>query len=121
MPHSTSPLLPALLFADGFRDEPSLDSFDRLGAARHAQAARELLSSLSAHPDATAALTTWGLTRRQLEVLRLVAQGLSNRDIAARLFLSEFTIRRHLANIYMKLHVSARAGAVARALHDKFV
>ena len=53
------------------------------------------------------------LTPRELDVLKLVAQGLSNTDIAQRLFLSEHTVHRHLANILRKLGLSSRAAAAA--------
>jgi predicted ATPase/DNA-binding NarL/FixJ family response regulator len=53
------------------------------------------------------------LTARELDVLKLVAQGLSNSDIAQRLVLSEHTIHRHLANILRKLGLSSRAAAAA--------
>jgi non-specific serine/threonine protein kinase len=53
------------------------------------------------------------LTPRELDVLKLVAQGLSNSEIAQRLFLSEHTIHRHLANILRKLGLSSRAAAAA--------
>ena len=53
------------------------------------------------------------LTPRELDVLKLVAQGLSNTDIARRLFLSEHTIHRHLANILRKLGLPSRAAAAA--------
>jgi predicted ATPase/DNA-binding CsgD family transcriptional regulator len=53
------------------------------------------------------------LTSRELEVLKLVAQGLSNPDIARRLVLSEHTVHRHLANILRKLGLSSRAAAAA--------
>ncbi len=56
-----------------------------------------------------------GLTPRELEVLRLVADGLSNGSIAERLFVSEHTVHRHVANIFNKLGVSSRAAAVAQA------
>jgi DNA-binding NarL/FixJ family response regulator len=56
-----------------------------------------------------------GLTKREIEVLRLVAEGLNNQTIAARLFLSDHTVHRHLANILGKLSVSTRAAAVAQA------
>ena len=55
------------------------------------------------------------LTRREIEVMRLVAEGLSNQSIAERLFVSDHTIHRHLANILDKLNVSTRAAAVAQA------
>jgi DNA-binding CsgD family transcriptional regulator len=53
------------------------------------------------------------LTPRELDVLKLVAQGSSNADIARRLFLSEHTVHRHLANILRKLNLSSRAAAAA--------
>jgi DNA-binding NarL/FixJ family response regulator len=56
-----------------------------------------------------------GLTRREIEVLRLVAEGLSNQAIAERLFVSDHTVHRHLANILNKLGASTRAAAVAQA------
>ena len=56
------------------------------------------------------------LTPRELDVLRLVAQGLSNADIARRLVLSEHTVHRHLANILRKLGLSSRAAAAAWAV-----
>ena len=53
------------------------------------------------------------LTPRELDVLKLVAQGLSNSEIARRLVLSEHTVHRHLANILRKLGLSSRAAAAA--------
>ena len=53
------------------------------------------------------------LTLRELDVLKLVGHGLSNPDIAQRLFLSEHTVHRHLANILRKLDLSSRAAAAA--------
>jgi LuxR family transcriptional regulator, maltose regulon positive regulatory protein len=55
------------------------------------------------------------LTRRQVEVLRLVAEGLSDRDIAERLVVSPHTVHRHVANIYARLGCSSRPAAVAQA------
>jgi len=55
------------------------------------------------------------LTRRETEVLRLVASGLSNREIASSLVLSEHTVHRHVANILRKLTTSSRAAAAAHA------
>ena len=57
------------------------------------------------------------LTARQWELLRLVAAGHSNADIARQLFLSENTVRKHLENIYQRLGVSNRTAAVAHAFH----
>jgi DNA-binding NarL/FixJ family response regulator len=60
--------------------------------------------------DATARLT-----RREIEVLRLVAQGLSNERIGRTLSVSEFTAKRHVANILAKLDLPSRAAAAAFA------
>lgn len=61
------------------------------------------------------------LTARQWELLRLVAAGHSNADIAQRLFLSENTVRKHLENIYERLSVSSRTAAVARAFQGGYL
>ncbi|WP_327146745.1 response regulator transcription factor [Nocardia sp. NBC_01327] len=55
------------------------------------------------------------LSPREIEVLRLVADGHSNREIGRRLFLSETTVKSHLVHIYAKLGVKSRTSAVARA------
>jgi DNA-binding NarL/FixJ family response regulator len=55
------------------------------------------------------------LTQREIEILRLVAEGLNNQTIAERLFVSDHTVHRHLANILNKLGVATRAAAVAQA------
>ena len=60
--------------------------------------------------------TFGGLTRRQVEVLRLVALAHSNREIAAALVLSEKTVERHLSHIFAKLQVSSRTGATRVAV-----
>jgi DNA-binding NarL/FixJ family response regulator len=56
------------------------------------------------------------LSNRELGVLELVAEGLSNEEIAARLFLSVRTVERHLSNVYMKLGVSGKAARAAAAV-----
>jgi DNA-binding NarL/FixJ family response regulator len=57
------------------------------------------------------------LTERELDVLSLVAQGLTNREISRQLFISPATVRTHLEHIYDKLGVRSRAGAVSAAFH----
>lgn len=64
---------------------------------------------------------SYGLTQRELEVLRLVATGKSNRDIAAELVISERTVARHLQNIFAKLRVSSRTAASAFAFERELV
>ena len=58
------------------------------------------------------------LTERELDVLALVAQGLTNRQISGRLFISPATVRTHLEHIYDKLGVRSRAGAVSAAFRS---
>ncbi len=57
------------------------------------------------------------LTPRELEVLRLITQGLRNREIATRLVISEKTVGNHISNIFAKLQVHDRSQAILRALH----
>jgi DNA-binding NarL/FixJ family response regulator len=61
------------------------------------------------------------LTEREMEVLRLVAQGLNNRDIAAKLFISENTVKNHIRNILDKLHLHSRMEAVVYAVREKMI
>ena len=61
------------------------------------------------------------LTERELEVLRLVAQGLSNRDIAGRLFISENTVKNHVRNILDKLRLHSRMEAVVYAVRENLL
>jgi DNA-binding CsgD family transcriptional regulator len=79
--------------------------FDAVGARPDARATRTLL---------TPALPA-GLTGREVEVLRLVASGRSNPEIARDLVLSEKTVARHLSNIFTKLDVRSRTAAAAYA------
>jgi DNA-binding NarL/FixJ family response regulator len=61
------------------------------------------------------------LTTREMEVLRLLARGMRNKEIAARLFVSERTVNFHLANIYQKLNVSGRTEALSKALEQGLI
>jgi DNA-binding NarL/FixJ family response regulator len=82
--------------------------FEELGAAPDVA----WVDSLSVRDDAAA---PFGLTAREHEVLRLVAAGRSNKEIAAELVISEHTAARHIQNIFRKLDVSSRAAAGAFA------
>ncbi len=92
--------------------EAARETFVRLGAAREL-ARVESLARDSADRE------THGLTKRELQILRALATGKSNREIAAVLVISDHTVRRHLQNIFAKLGVSSRAAATAFAFrHD---
>jgi DNA-binding NarL/FixJ family response regulator len=93
-------------------------------AALEREAARAVFTELDAAPDlarlddAAAAERAGGLSDRELEVLRHLAAGETNRAIADELVLSVRTVDRHVSNIFAKLGVSSRAGAVAQA-HER--
>ena len=61
------------------------------------------------------------LTDREMQVLRLVAQGLANREIAKQLFISENTVKNHIRNILEKLHLHSRMEAVVYAVREKLL
>jgi DNA-binding NarL/FixJ family response regulator len=89
-----------------------------LGAARHVfeeLAAAPALVHVDSLSGRRLARDTHGLSARELEVLRLVAAGKSNREIASALVVSEHTVARHLQNIFTKLDVSSRTAATAFA------
>jgi DNA-binding CsgD family transcriptional regulator len=98
---------------------------DSEGAVRETEAARDMFDQLGAEPDRKAAeAMLLGLkenkvsllTPRQVEVLQLIAQGLTNREIAERLGLSERTIDRHVSDALTRIDVPTRAAATAFAL-----
>jgi LuxR family maltose regulon positive regulatory protein len=95
----------------------AIDDLTPLGASLDVARARVLLDTLTTSPAAAgpAAAETAGLTPRQIEILRLIAAGLNNQAIADRLFISEHTVHRHVANTLTKLNVSSRSAAVAQA------
>jgi ATP/maltotriose-dependent transcriptional regulator MalT len=91
------------------------------GARLELQVAQRTFERLGVSPDARGGQASLpaGLTAREAEVLRLLATGRSNRDIAAELVVSEHTVARHLNNIFAKLGVSSRTAATAFAFkHD---
>jgi NarL family two-component system response regulator LiaR len=87
------------------RGEPSLEP----------SIARKVLLELS-HPHQEQPLTEDPLTAREMQVLQLVAQGHSNKDIAAQLSISELTARTHVSSILSKLHLASRTQAALYAL-----
>jgi DNA-binding NarL/FixJ family response regulator len=99
-------------------------------AALELDAARGAFEDLGASPDvarvdslvpSAGSKDAHGLTARELQVLRLIAAGETNRAIAAELVLSERTVDRHASNIFAKLGVSSRAAATARAYEDRLL
>ena len=96
---------------------------DEEGGALELEAARTAFAELGARPDlsrvaariSSSGSDPQGLSARELQVLRLVAAGETNKAIAAALVLSERTVDRHVSNIYAKLQVSSRAAATAYA------
>jgi DNA-binding CsgD family transcriptional regulator len=89
------------------------DIFEELGARPDLVGLRRLGTEQHRRPG--------GLTQREVQVLRVLAGGKSNRAIAAELFLSEKTVARHLSNIFTKLGVSSRAAATAYAYEHELV
>jgi ATP/maltotriose-dependent transcriptional regulator MalT len=86
-----------------------------LQIARAQTVVEALAAMLQTNPKPISKAIGSGLTNREIEVLRLVAEGMNNQSIAERLFVSDHTVHRHLANILRKLSVSTRAAAVAQA------
>jgi DNA-binding NarL/FixJ family response regulator len=98
------------------KDAPSEDLLRAVRAAAHGESvlaptvAARLLSRVRSAGEEP-------LSQRELEVLELVAAGTTNREAAARLFISEATVKTHLLHIYAKLGVGDRAAAVAEAFN----
>ena len=82
----------------------------------HPAIARKVLQELSRPPEQP--LTPEPLTERELEVLRLIAKGKSNREIAEELVISEATVRTHVSNILGKLQLASRTQAALYALRE---
>jgi DNA-binding CsgD family transcriptional regulator len=88
--------------------------FGDLGAVRDVARVDELVTR-------AAAVKGSGLSRREIEVLRLLANGRTNREIASELGISERTVDRHVSNIYAKLDVATRSGATAYAYEHRLI
>ena len=100
-----------------------LELGDEEGARLERDSARETFQRLGARPDVALldGPASSPLTARELQVLRLVAQGSTNRSIGAELGLSERTVDRHVSNIFSKLGVSSRTAATALAYESEFL
>jgi two-component system, NarL family, response regulator LiaR len=85
-------------------------------ASLHPSIAKKLLDELQ-HGDRQP-LADEALTQREVEVLRLIAQGHENKDIAEKLIISEATVRTHVSNILGKLHLASRTQAALYALRE---
>ncbi|MGI5358225.1 response regulator [Streptomyces sp. CA-252508] len=91
-------------------------------AVRTAAAGRSALAPAVAHRLMDRMRTpAEALTRRELEVLQLVGEGLSNQQISKRLFLSQATVKSHLVHVYAKLGVDSRTAAVAAATARRLI
>ena len=103
------------VLAQALHDQGELDA-----AASMFAAARGLFDQLGVtHAVSAPVALPAGLTEREVEVLRLLAEGRTNKEIAAQLYLSAKTVSRHLSNIFTKIGVSSRAAATAFAYqHD---
>jgi LuxR family maltose regulon positive regulatory protein len=95
----------------------AIDDLTALGASLEIARARAALDGVTSGPTPAApqAEGRKALTPREIEILRLISTGLNNQAIAERLFISEHTVHRHVANTLTKLNVSSRSAAVAHA------
>jgi DNA-binding NarL/FixJ family response regulator len=94
--------------------DAAVEAFEQLGARPDV----ERMMALQA-PETTAPSS--GLTGREVEVLRQIAAGKTNRAIAAELSISEKTVARHISNIFTKLDLSSRSAATAYAYEHKLL
>jgi DNA-binding NarL/FixJ family response regulator len=95
--------------------EAALEAFEHLGARPNVE---RLAAAAACEP---AAVDAGRLTGREVEVLRQVAAGKTNRAIAGELSISEKTVARHISNIFTKLDLSSRAAATAYAYEHKLL
>jgi DNA-binding NarL/FixJ family response regulator len=94
---------------------------ERLGAEADLARIASAQPASAAHTRPSAVGHDHGLTPRELEVLRSVASGATNRSIGEKLFISERTVERHVSHIFTKLRVSSRAAATAYAYEHGLV
>lgn len=96
----------------------ALEAFERLNATRYAGEAAALLRSLGVR-TASAKRTPGTLTKREADILDLLGRGLTNPEIAQRLFISRKTVEHHVSNVLSKLGLRSRAEAAAYATRRK--
>jgi DNA-binding NarL/FixJ family response regulator len=101
------------------KDAPPAELFRAIRATAKGEVA--LAPSVAARLISRVSSSETVLTQREIEVLDLLAEGLSNADLARRLLVSEATVKSHLSHIYAKLGVESRAGAVARAIERRVI
>jgi NarL family two-component system response regulator LiaR len=89
-------------------------------AVMHPHVAARVMQELRAGPRSNALLSS-ELSERELEALRLIAEGLNNTEIAERLVISEHTVKRHVSNILSKLHLADRTQAAVYAWREGVV
>jgi LuxR family maltose regulon positive regulatory protein len=103
----------------------AIEDLTPLGASLELARARAVLDAVTSGPAAASPVVDdrkglldrpapGGLTPREVEILRLISTGLNNQAIAERLFISEHTVHRHVANLLAKLNASSRSAAVAQ-------
>ncbi len=103
------------------RARMELEGVDHLPYRGDSQAVTDAIDRFLCNAQAERLPSRVGLSPRECEVLRLVAEGLHNREIAAQLGLSPATVSRHLTNIYGKLGIATRAGAASFAIRHGLV
>jgi DNA-binding NarL/FixJ family response regulator len=92
-----------------------MDEFRRLSAASEAPKPQPMPAASTDEPEIEQ------LTEREMDVLRLIAEGLNNKDIAARLYLSEGTVRNYVSTIMEKMHANDRTQVVIKASRRKMI
>ncbi len=97
---------------------PAFQTFERLGARPWAERARIELQATGEHLRRRGPTTAERLTPQELQITLLVSEGLTNRDVGARLFLSPKTVEFHLTRIYRKLEIHSRSELVRRRVAE---
>lgn len=90
----------------------AIKELDQGGAPMSSQIARKVVTTFQSKPTVAAEGLTELLTKRELEILEMLASGLVYKEISEKLFISSETVRKHVYNVYNKLHVSNRVEAV---------